>query len=64
LARRGGVPSQRYKSWKKKTDALHIPVVNIETPPLEINLQRKASSLLRNVNRASVSLIGDCGSPE
>jgi len=38
----------------KKTDALHIPVVNIETPPLEINLQRKASSLLRNVNRASV----------
>jgi len=39
---------------RKKTDALHIPVVNIETPPLEINLQRKASSLLRNVNRASV----------
>jgi hypothetical protein len=39
---------------KKDRRPVTFPVVNIETPPLEINLQRKASSLLRNVNRASV----------
>ena len=31
-----------------------VPVVNVETPPLEINLHRKASSLLWNEFRASV----------
>lgn len=32
-----------------------VPVSIFETPPLEINLLRKASSLLRNVSRASVN---------
>jgi len=57
--RRAKVREERKKDRRPVT----FPVVNIETPPLEINLQRKASSLLRNVNRASVA-IGDCGSSE
>ena len=32
-----------------------VPVSIFETPPLEINLLRKASSLLRNVSRASAN---------
>ena len=58
LNRGSGDQTGEREGWsgQKTLTPRSVPVSIFETPPLEINLLRKASSLLRNESRASASI--------